>query len=184
VSVPFKIPGPGWLSGSQWVTCEEGQPQRLIGETTIRGIDFPDGTTIHIEPEFKDICLVPPVPIVIRGWSLPAHLEVVIFNLVSVPFNGCAALGINAFRNLVLSPLGVLDVGRTAWVHLKEGGLNLHGFELPPETRLFFRPDGALEVRPGAECRLGELSAPAQSQVLISSPSGRARLVGPAATPA
>lgn len=163
------------------MSCEEGDPPRLVADTTIRGIHCPEGTTITIDPDFQDICLVAPVPLTIRGWNLPAHVEVVIFNLVSVPFNGCAALGINAFRNLVLSPLGVLDVGRTAWVHVKEGGLSLNGLELPPETRLFFRPSGALEVRPGTECRLGELTAPAQSQVLISSPGGRPRLVGSAA---
>lgn len=182
MSVPFRIPGPGWLSSAQIVRCEEGEPPRLAEETTIRGIVCPEGTEITIEPEFKDVCLRAPTPILVRGWPLPAHLEVVIFNLVSVPFSGCAALGINAFRNLVLSPLGVLDVGRTAWVHVKARALKLGPFEFPPETRLFFRPDGTLEVRPGAECRLGELQAPAQSQVLISSPTGRPRLVGPAST--
>lgn len=143
----------------------------------IRGILCPEGTVIKIEAEFQDICLQAPVPLVIRGWTIPAHLEVVIFNLVSVPFTGCAALGMNAFRNLVLSPLGVLDVGRTAWIHVKGSPLTLHRFEFPPETRLFFRPNGTVEARPGAECRLGELTAPAQSQVLISSPSGQPRLV-------
>jgi len=159
------------------VRCEEGDPPRLAEETTIRGILCPEGTEIKIEAEFQDICLQAPVPLVIRGWTIPAHLEVVIFNLVSVPFTGCAALGMNAFRNLILSPLGVLDVGRTAWIHVKGSALTVNGFEFPPETRLFFRPSGTLEVRPGAECRLGELTAPAQSQVLISSPSGRPRLV-------
>lgn len=176
--VPFKIPGAGWLSSAQTVHCEEGTPARLAGETTIRGISCPDGTEIAIDPEFRDICLKAPVPLQIRGWTLPAWRSLVIFNQVSVPFKGVAAFLINVFRNLVLSPLGILDVGRTAWVHVENEPLELNGLTLPVETRLFFRADGSLEIRPGAECRLGKITAGAQTQVLVSSPEGTPRLVG------